>query len=221
MIVRRSAMPSPGSTDRPSRASRGACRRRARRRCGRSRGRCLRGASACSRDARCRTGGRASVASGVLDQRDRLGDRGCDRPLGAALCLVGLDRDPHAGELGLGGERSEPVDDDLARSSGSRPSPVPVRQTMPPGPKRGEPVDRRAERVDPLGRVGRAAEKRERQDRRDRRNRRCGPETALLEGLERAAHRRLPGASTPRCRSRRGRRRSTPRGRPRSSPAPW
>ena len=51
----------------------------------------------------------------VADQLERFRDRRHDRPVRAAVSLVGLERDPQPERLGLGAERPQPVDDDPAR----------------------------------------------------------------------------------------------------------
>ena len=126
------------------------------------------------------------MAARGLDQLDRLGDRGRDRPLLAAVALVRLERDRDAGQLRLGGERAQAVGDDRARVVGIEAEPRAGQADDAARAEGREPVDRRAERVDALGRIGRPAEPRQRQDRRHERHRRRGLEPAPLEGLERA-----------------------------------
>ena len=121
----------------------------------------------------------------VADQLERVGDAARDRPLGGAVGLVGLERDPDAGELGLGGDRAQAVDDDLAGPVGIEVAAGAGQADDPRRRECGQAVDRGAEGVDALLRVGRAAEQRQRQDRGDDRHRRGGLEAAALERLER------------------------------------
>jgi len=56
------------------------------------------------------------LIAGVPDQLDGLGNGGRDRPLGTAVSLIRLQRDPDTGKSGLARKCAEPVDDDLMRA---------------------------------------------------------------------------------------------------------
>src|SRR5438034_4028348 len=109
-------------------------------------------------------------AIGGLDEVDRFGDRRDDRPVLSADPVDRLEPDANTGALGLGADRPETVDDELAGLvwlavlRRSRPADDTAR------PERREPVQRRADRLDPCLRVLRAFQERQREDRGDRRD---------------------------------------------------
>ena len=157
------------------------------------------------------------MAAGVLDQRDRLGDRGGDRPLGAAVGLVGLERDPRRrraaprARASRGPRRPAP-----GRASGSRPRPEPVRQTIPSGANAASRwIDAASASIRSAGSVGPPSSGSGRIEG-TRRDGRRGAEPAARERLQGLGVRRRPAASAPRCRPRRGPRPRRRRGRRRT-----
>ena len=93
------------------------------------------------------------AAARVCDQLEGGGDRARDRPLLAAVRLVGLEREPRPGEVGLGRERAQCADDDLTSRIGIEACSRPGQADDAGGAERGQPVDRGADRVDPLLRI--------------------------------------------------------------------
>ncbi len=99
--------------------------------------------------------------------------------------LIGLECDPHAGSLGLDGDRAQSVGDDLAGPIWVEPGAGPGQADDRGWTEGGEAMDRCAQVVDPLLRVGRPAEQRQRQNRRNRRHGRRRLEPAPLERVDR------------------------------------
>ena len=116
---------------------------------------------------------------GVLEELDGLGKGRDHRPVLPADAVDRLQTDTHTCTRGFVPDRPQSFDDGVAIVARSR------QANDAAGLERGEPVERRADRLDPLLRLLRAFHQRQRQDRRHRRNRGGRAEPTRLELLER------------------------------------